>query len=623
MNDISAKQPSTISYDLCCFCDASSQAYGTAVYLRSRISDVEITKTQLIFSKTRVSTKQTIPRLELLAVLIGTRALKYIRTQLDLDIHKVYLWTDSKCVLSWIKRREIKDRFVKNRVIEINSFSMDVRYVNTSENPADIASRGCTLKELKANDLWWKGPNWLTLESNNWPTWDEYPYTTNRREIITDDPRTPESRKKLKKEVVIMQEQTTSLITLTNYSSFTRLLRITAYVLRFCGKLTGKHSIEKGPILSSEEIARARIFWENRIQLECFESEIEDLKQGKESKLNKKLGLRIDEDGLIRCFGRYCYTDLPEQTKAPILLPTKHHYTDLLIDYVHNKKFHCGTSQTLAHIRKTHWIPNGRRRVSGVVYRCITCKRHSGGCFKAPLMGQLPTHRTKKVRSFMCIGIDYFGPIYVKEGKRQSKVWISLFCCTTTRAVHMEIVDSMTTQDFMHALRRFIARRGVPAEIITDNAKQFQIASSILSPKYVKSTSASNRETLTNIKWKFICPLAPWMGGFYMYERLVGVVKQSFKKVIRRAIMNKQDLHTLVVEVENVVNSRPLTYVGNEDSSFDILTPKDLVTYPSDSGVLEFDTEHKECYKKQDIKEITTFLAFMERKLLTILKRQT
>ena len=110
---------------------------------------------------------------------------------------------------------------MKNRVIEINSFSMDVRYVNTSENPADIASRGCTLKELKANDLWWKGPNWLTLESNNWPTWDEYPYTTNRREIITDDPRTPESRKKLKKEVVIMQEQTTSLITLTNYSSFT------------------------------------------------------------------------------------------------------------------------------------------------------------------------------------------------------------------------------------------------------------------------------------------------------------------------------------------------------------------------------------------------------------------
>ena len=175
------------------FCDASKNAYAAAIYLRTEIDGKS--HVNLIFSKTRNAPKEkkvnnkekqkdnsknkktkekmTIPRLELMSTLIGTRSLRFIAKELGLQDKQMILWTDSQCVLDWLKQKENSDVFVRNRVKEITSENDVVfRYVNTKHNPADIPTRGMTTEELKKSDLWWHGPEWLKEDADQWPTWN-------------------------------------------------------------------------------------------------------------------------------------------------------------------------------------------------------------------------------------------------------------------------------------------------------------------------------------------------------------------------------------------------------------------------------------------------------------------
>ena len=159
--------------ELLCFCDPSSKAYGTRIYLRCQENGQTIIN--LIFSKSRIAPlKETsLPRLELLAVLIGTRSINFITQSLQLKIHRKTLWTDSQCVLHWLKSKKNMTSFVQRRIDEIQSNKgIEFRYVSTAQNPADIASRGCTIKMLNGNEFWWHGPTWLKKDHDKWPTWN-------------------------------------------------------------------------------------------------------------------------------------------------------------------------------------------------------------------------------------------------------------------------------------------------------------------------------------------------------------------------------------------------------------------------------------------------------------------
>ena len=160
--------------ELLCFCDPSSKAYGTRIYLRCQENGQTIIN--LIFSKSRIAPlKETsLPRLELLAVLIGTRSINFITQSLQLKIHRKTLCTDSKCVLHWwLKSKKILTPFVQRRIYEIQSSKgIEFRYVSTPQNTADIATRSCTVKMLNGNEFWWHGPTWLKKDHDNWPTWD-------------------------------------------------------------------------------------------------------------------------------------------------------------------------------------------------------------------------------------------------------------------------------------------------------------------------------------------------------------------------------------------------------------------------------------------------------------------
>ena len=166
---------------------------------------------------------------------------------------------------------------------------------------------------------------------------------------------------------------------------------------------------------------------------------------------------------------------------------------------------------------------------------------------------------------FEYTGLDYFGPLYIKnylnvasggEVPATKKVWVCLFTCFAVRAVHIELVEDMSAEEFLLCFRRFIARQGIPKQILSDNAKQFKTARSVLNKIWsdvVRSDEVIEFSATKGIEWKFIVNLAPWMGG--LYERLVGVTKRALHKVIGSRCLSEKQLVTVLTEAETVVNS--------------------------------------------------------------------
>ena len=144
---------------LLCFCDAFTKRYATSVYLQ--IFNKDTSTCNIVFSKTRLAPNEKIslPRLELLAVLIGVRSLSFVESELTLEISEKMLWTGSQCILQWIKTKKPLTVFVENRLREIRNHSdIEFQYVSTKDNPADVASRGTTAISLTKHRSWWNGP---------------------------------------------------------------------------------------------------------------------------------------------------------------------------------------------------------------------------------------------------------------------------------------------------------------------------------------------------------------------------------------------------------------------------------------------------------------------------------
>ena len=182
---------------------------------------------------------------------------------------------------------------------------------------------------------------------------------------------------------------------------------------------------------------------------------------------------------------------------------------------MHSRVLHSGVSQTLARVRQEYWIPCGRAVIKKLIRNCGVCRRTEGEPYLMPSMPHLPKERVARSHPFEYTGIDYFGPLYVKEFPKatgeivERKVWVCLFTC------------DMSTEEFLLCLRRFVARRGIPRLIISDNAQQFKAARTVLTKAW-RDVVTDERQ---DIQWKFIIEFAPWMGGFY--ERLVGLTKRS------------------------------------------------------------------------------------------------
>ena len=535
-----------VSLQLHGFGDSSEGAYAAAVYLR--IETGKCVCTQLVMSKTRVAplTRQTIPRLELLAALILSRFVNRVRTAFlpVVMINEVFCWTDSMTPMHWIRGvdKEYK-QFVENRVREIrqNVPPESWNHCPGMENPADLPSRGMKAEALKQSDIWWHGPPWLVKEKAMWP---EFATTTEPPNAFFDEMRANTRQKHSTGLVVnVSPLALSSLFNLQKYSDIKRLFRVTAYVLRFLHNLKSRRNENKasGP-QSTEEYEAAEVLWFREMQLTVVNSpRCENLK--------KQFGLYPDDNGLIRCDGRLQNATIPFNAKHPILLPADHHLTVLIIRDCHKRVLHNGVRETLAELRTRFWIVRERQVVRKVLLRCTTCKRVEGQHFAVPPPASLPKFRVEESPAFTNTGVDFAGPLFVKEKDDMKKVYIALYTCRSSRAVHLDVVPHLSAETFIRSFKRFSCRRGIPRLVVSDNAKTFKTSARFLSSIFelpeVQSFLLNHK-----VKWRFNLEKAPWWGGFF--ERMIRCVKRCLKKILNNAKLTYEELLTAVVEIECV-----------------------------------------------------------------------
>lgn len=520
------------------FADASQDAYAAVIYLR--VTNVANENTvQLLIAKTKVAPLKTlsIPRLELCACLIMIRLINHVQVTLKLIDCPVYCWTDSTVSLAWIRKEpsELKT-FTAHRVVEIQNHVPNAfwRHVPSSHNPADCASRGLSVVQLLQHPLWWHGPSWLVQAPNEWP------------EGSPSVPREAATEIKGIVNALHVQSETEWDLPMRT-SSWRKLLRITAYVFRFTSRT--QKSLYSNSIITASEILAGRKFWISYIQTRYFKSELKAMKKGESLAKSSpliRLNPFLDEDGIVRVGGRLRNSELPQ--RFPIVLPT-HRISDLIIADCHANTLHGGTQLMLSVLRRTFWIINARRSVKSHIHKCVTCARWRAVTVSQQ-MSDLPAARVTPSRPFLHCGVDYAGPFsalaQLGRGQKAQKVYIALFVCLATRAIHLELVRDYSTSAFLAAFERFTSRRGLPTNLYSDNGTNFQGANKELITAFKQVTSdpyLRSHLAADYISWHFIPPAAPHFGG--IWEAGVKCTKTHLRRMLADRTPTCEELNTL------------------------------------------------------------------------------
>lgn len=366
--------------------------------------------------------------------------------------------------------------------------------------------------------------------------------------------------KEKKKRVVttLLDSTTKTRWYLQHFSKYSQIVRMVGWIRRFIWNSLNPNDRKKGELTVLEiEQAERRLL--KIVQHEDFEDEEDACMR------LRTLDTFKDEDGLVRVKTKITWRKDEENFRSPVVLPSDHELVKRLIRERHLLASHAGTQFVLNNLRQQFLIHRGRKTVRGVLTKCVRCRRFTAKSVDTPAP-PLPEDRVRDALIFEVTGVDVAGPMYLKGG---GKTWILLFTCAVYRAVHLELITSLSTPEFMLGLRRFVARRGRPKVIYSDNGTNFVGTENLL--KTLDWDLIVRESSVRRIQWKNIPPSAAWWGGWW--ERLVQMVKKLLKRVIGRASLKYEELATILCDVEAVINSRPLTYLSEDPRDLSPLTP--------------------------------------------------
>ncbi|XP_055589164.1 uncharacterized protein LOC129741453 [Uranotaenia lowii] len=564
------------------FVDASEAAYSCVVY--ARIVDRGIPKCAIVAAKTKVAPLKplSIPRLELQAAVEGSRLTQKLVEALTLPVNQRFLWSDSTTVLSWLRSDSRRyHQYVSCRIGEILRVTSinEWRYVPSKLNVADEATKWNAEPNFNPQSRWFVGPDFLLKPEGEWPS--KFHVTTMPEEEI----RTVLLHLHAESHQSIFDE-----VDYSRFSQFNRLLRAIVYFHRAIERF--RKVKREGPF-EAEEIAAAENFLWRQVQMESYPEEYATVLYNHKNSTSKHVAIKctsplyqlapfMDENNVLRMRSRIEAAPVtPYETKYPVLLPKEHRATHLLVHQYHRRYLHGNQETVVNEMRQRFQIPHLRALVKRIAKECQMCKVNKA-VPKTPMMSPLPAVRlTPFIKPFTHTGIDYFGPLMVKQGRSLVKRWVALFTCLTIRAVHLEIVSTLSTQSCVLAIRRFVARRGSPTTFYTDNGTNFLGASNLLINQ-IRNAHEECALIFTNAhtRWYFNPPATPHMGG--PWERMVRSVKQAMTAIADHPQHPSDEvLETVALEAEAIVNSRPLTYVPLDSAESEALTPNHFLLYGS------------------------------------------
>jgi hypothetical protein len=570
-------------FELHAFGDACESSYGAAVYLR--VEDLETSRihTALLCSKTRVSplsNRRSVPELELTAALITARLVKYVEKQLKMEIDSVVCWTDSMVTLEWISQPAYMwQTFVANRVAEIQKLVEPTcwRHVPGKQNPADLCSRGCSAKSLVESNVWWDGPQFLRTAETEWPKGNKLSNKTAHETAMKQ-----RKAKVVTSVSVVNKTETDNREEFVNrFETYNKFIGVFSLIRSWVRKFRQdkSDSEESQTAWTLADRKNEEMFWVRWAQYKSLHEDIDAAKGGHSLPKGSKL-IHLDpvwdaEQSVLRVGGRLHRSLLPEEPRRPIILPTRNPFVEKMVMHYHKTHGHTGVAQTLANLRSKYWLVHGKQEVRRILHTCLTCRTPA---LMNQKMAPLPATRVVESAPFTTVGVDFAGPLYVKEGDKNKKAYICLFTCMTTRAVHLELTHDMSAVEFLQAFERMVNGRGKCAIMYSDNAKTFKKASSVLKDLY---NNQRNKRLIQEqfrrdgIEWRFITERAPWHGGFY--ERLVKSVKIPLRKVLNKSRLTFSEMETVLTDIEAQLNSRPLTDVSADKEDPLPLTPGHLI----------------------------------------------
>ena len=500
------------------FCDGSESAYGSIVYVRFVLENNSVHCAPLL-SKSRLTplnntAYKTIPRIELNGAKLSIILKQIVSNEMNYQIDREYFWTDSTTVLQYLNSNDKRfTRFVSNRVSFIlsNSQPTDWRYVSSNVNPADHISRGVSVSKFLSLDDWVNGPTFL------WEHEDKWPKQVNLKSVSTTDLEISKTK------LCLASLADTDLGTdklLKSCSSFYKLKVKVAWLLRYKGLLMG--NVVTGN-LSINELNESEMYIIKYLQYKYFKETIERLKNNKcLSKKDSliKLDPYLDNVGLLRVGGRLQNSDVGYKAKHPVVLPGKNFVVNLIISETHVLLGHMGRETLVARLRRKYWIIGLNSVIRKLIFNCITCRKLNAQPTNTK-MAALPGDRVQgDDPPFTCTGLDYFGPYEVTNGRKHEKRYGVIFTCLTSRAIHLEMAHSLSTDSFINCLRRFMARRGNVKLIRSDNGTNLKAGEKEINAaiRQWNLTTVNSWMAQRSIDWKFQPPAASHFGGVFERE---------------------------------------------------------------------------------------------------------